>query len=290
MNDTRPNLFIFPYTAFWIVLSGTAVIELNHTRYTLKQGDIVSIPSKSAQSWKEIGTGGPFHYLSFACEAKTGMVDFIRSYQFPEVVTDVDQVEIDRLVEEWRSLAWEYNEFLKRFDEKDIKSTEKVFISASMGKGISFPIFTLSTDQTVLYLRIRAKGTLWVQQLFQTLRSRLPDHPIAYDTRVFEVCAYVEQRLHDPPTLDEMASFVSLSKEHLRKLFQASYGLSPMQYVKHVRLQHARDLLLLTSFPIKDIASRIGYEDQHHFSRAFQQSEGMSPKEYRRRTLQGGRV
>ncbi|MGO4370355.1 helix-turn-helix domain-containing protein [Paenibacillus sp. MCAF20] len=273
------HLFIFPYTAFWIVLSGTATIELNHAPYTLKPGDIVSIPSKSAQSWKEVGHGEPFCYLSLACEATIGVIDLIRSYRFPHVVSDMPQGEIYRLVADWRSLADEYNDFIQLFDDKDVKSMEKGF-------GEHFPMFMLNTDQTIRHLRIRAKGTLWVQQLFQTLRPRLPDSPVDFDNRVFEVCDYVEQRLHEPPTLDEMAAFVSLSKEQLRTLFQATYGISPVKYVRHVRLQRARDLLMLTSYPVKEIARMIGYPDQHHFSRAFQQAERLSPQGYRKRFLQ----
>ncbi|WP_080832244.1 helix-turn-helix domain-containing protein [Cohnella massiliensis] len=273
-------LFLFPYTAFWIVLSGTAAIELNQIPYELKQGDIVCIPSKSAQSWKRIGAGEPFHYLSLACEAKVGALDFIRSYRFPHVVSDVRKEELNGLVAAWRELAKEYNEFLELFDEKDIKSSEK-------GAG-RFPVFMLNTEQTIRHLRIRAHGMLWVQSLFRVLRSRLPERPVAYDNRVFEICDYVEQRLHEPPALDELAASVSLSKEQLRTLFHATFGISPMKYVRHIRLQRARDLLMLTSYPIKEIAKAVGFEDQHHFSRAFQQSEGMSPMEYRRRLLQGG--
>ncbi|WP_164775473.1 AraC family transcriptional regulator [Paenibacillus glycanilyticus] len=269
------HLFIFPYTAFWLVLSGTATIELNHVPYKVKAGDIVSIPSKSAQSWKEVGQDEPFCYLSLACEATIGVIDLIRSYSFPPIVSDIPQEEINRLIAEWRCLADEYNDFIQLFDDKDVKSMEK-------GSG-SYPVFKLNTDQTIRHLRIRAKGTLWVQLLCQTLRSRLPDEPVAFDNRVFEVCDYVEKRLHEPPTLDEMADFVSLSKEQLRTLFQAAYGISPVKYVRHVRLQRARDLLMLTSYPLKEIARMIGFQDQHHFSRAFQQAENISPQAYRKR-------
>ncbi|MGG4144344.1 AraC family transcriptional regulator [Paenibacillus algorifonticola] len=280
LTKAHERLYIFPYTTFWIVLSGTAVIELNHIRHYLKKGDIVSIAPKTAQSWQGLSTDQPFHYLSLACEAKVGAMDFIHSYRFPYVVSDVPSVEVHALIEEWRRLADEYNAFLQPFDEKDIKSSEK-------GYDKPFPLFKLSTDQTIQHLKIRAKGMLWVQQLFQTIRYRLPDQPVPYDERVFEICDYVEKRLDKPPSLDDLATHVSLSKEQLRTLFQTTYGLSPMKYVRHARLQKARDLLMLTSYPIKDIASQIGFEDQHHFSRAFQQSEGMSPMAYRRRLLQG---
>jgi AraC-like DNA-binding protein/mannose-6-phosphate isomerase-like protein (cupin superfamily) len=277
------RIFIFPYTAFWIVLSGTAVIELNRISYRIGRGSIVCIAHGSAQAWKSVGADEPFHYLSMACEAKIGAADLIRSYSFPPVASLSGREELGLIVDEWRSLAKEYEMFLQSFNQDHIKSLEREKNSRiPLGP---FPSLVLNTDQTIQHLRIRAKGTLWVQLIFQALRSKLPDVPAAYDNRVFKICSLVESRLKEPPTLEEMARHVSLSKERLRTLFQASFGMSPLRYVRHVRLQRARDLLTLSSHSMKEIAAMIGYEDQHHFSRAFQKAEGISPLAYRRQQL-----
>ncbi|MBW7457697.1 AraC family ligand binding domain-containing protein, partial [Paenibacillus sepulcri] len=211
---TTPHtyLFIFPYTAIWIVLSGAAVIELDQVRYTLRQGDIVSIPPQTYQSWISLEGEEPFHYLSLACEGKVGYFDFIRLYRFPRVVSDIRQEDFDRLVTLWRELAADYAEFLKPFDKKDLKATERRYEDGRGGDG-DYPVFMLDTSQTIQHLRIRAGGTLWTLKLFEALQEHLPDRPIAYDNRVFGVCTYVEKHLKEPPTLDELAQYVSLSKE-----------------------------------------------------------------------------
>jgi AraC-like DNA-binding protein/mannose-6-phosphate isomerase-like protein (cupin superfamily) len=280
ITTPHSHLFIFPYTAIWIVLSGSAVIELDQVQYTLEAGDIVSIPPQTYQSWVSRQSDQPFHYLSLACEGKIGYFDFIRLYRFPRVVSDVCSEDFNTLVTLWRGLAADYAQFLKHFDKKDLKATENKY-RGDMGED-EYPAFRLNTDQTIGHLRIRAGGALWTLKLFEALRSHLPEQPLTYDNCVFEVCTYVEKQLKEPPTLDELAQFVSLSKEQLRTLFQSTLGISPMKYVRQIRIQRARDLLLLSTYPIKEIAEMVGFENQHHFSKVFHSSVGVSPMVYRR--------
>ncbi|RXZ78384.1 AraC family transcriptional regulator [Paenibacillaceae bacterium] len=275
-HEINQGSFLFPYTAIWLVLDGTAYIELNRNNYTVRAGDIVCISPQTLLTWKSLSESQGFHYLSFACEAKVGMFDFIRLYQFPFVALSTGKEQFDHLVTLWRQLTEHYEAFLDMFEPGDLKTHE-------LEPERDYPALMLDTDQTMLHLLLRSGSMNWMLELFRALRPSLPDHPVAYDTRVFEICQYVEERLSNPPSLEELAGRVSLSKEQLRTLFQAALGLSPMRYVRQVRLQRAKDLLTLTTDPIKEIAAQIGFEDQHHFSRAFQQSEQMSPLEYRRR-------
>lgn len=268
--------FLFPYTVFWLVLSGEAEIELNRQTYKVKAGDIVCISSQTMLVWKNISSADSFHYLSFACEAKVGIFDFIRLYQFPSLISSCDREYFHNLTELWKQLAADYEKFLLTFEPNDLKTHDII-------QERDYPSFTLNTDQTILHLLLRSNGIRWIQELFAAVRHTLPEQPIAHDTRVFDICQYIEAHVQNPPSLEEMATLVSLSKEQLRTLFQTTLGLSPIRYVRHVRLQRAKDLITLTSLSIKEIAAQIGFDDQHHFSRAFRHSEGVSPLEYRRR-------
>lgn len=203
------------------------------------------------------------------------MFDLIRLYRFPHVVSSADPAMFRELAVKWRALAKEYSSYLRWFEPDDLKTSER-------GYERPYPAFTLNTPQAIQHLRIRAGGMEWMLDLFRAGSHVLPEQPAAYDTRVFEACEFVEGRLDRPPTLDELARKSSLSKEQLRALFQATLGVSPMKYVRRARMQRAKELLSLTAYPIKEVAAAVGFEDQHHFSRAFQQSEGMSPLEYRR--------
>jgi AraC-like DNA-binding protein len=268
----------FPYNTFWLVLSGSARMQFNRDVYEVKKYDIVALPAQSFHKWISLGGEEPFHYLSLACEAKVGAFDLLRLYHFPYHTTLVDHRAYEELIDLWFELSENFHRLLREFNENDIKSSERKRTTKD-----EYPVFVFDTKQTIQYLKIRSLGNLWIHRLFASLQHELLEKPVTYDTRVYDVCDYIKENLHERLSLEELARLVSLSKEHLRFLFQKELGLSPMKYVARVRLQEAQELLLLTSDSIKEIAGRLGFDDQHHFTRAFHRAEGMSPSEYRKK-------
>ncbi|WP_051335847.1 helix-turn-helix domain-containing protein [Methylocapsa acidiphila] len=97
---------------------------------------------------------------------------------------------------------------------------------------------------------------------------------------------FVEQRLHDPDLdVATIAAGVGLSPRYANDLFRED-GASPMRYVWRRRLEHCRDDLLSAACAgrtISDIAFGWGFNDLSHFSRAFKQTYGASPRDYRLR-------
>ncbi|MNB79384.1 Arabinose operon regulatory protein [compost metagenome] len=275
LHEGHPYQYLFEHTVIWLVTEGSAIITLGRIPYRVKAGDIVCIPSRTYQTWEEIGRDSPFCYLSFACEAKVGVFDFIRLYRFPVVESTVQPSRFQSLVESWRRLADTYKKFLEPFSGSI--NTEDEY----MNGGSPLPPVTLDTGQTLNYLQVRTEGLSWMLELFKALAHQLPERPAAYDNRVFELCDMIATRLSEPLTLEELAETVSLGKEQLRALFKAALGMPPMKYVQRVRMQRAQELLLLTPLPVKEIAAMVGFENQHHFSRAFQHHNRVSPQQYR---------
>ncbi|UVI32930.1 helix-turn-helix domain-containing protein [Paenibacillus spongiae] len=258
-----------PYNTFWLTLSGSATMQFDKEVYEINKYSIIALHAQTFHRWISIGDKEPFHYLSLACEARVGSFDLLRMYRFPCHATLDDPASFEQLVALWYELSNEFYRLLSNFNGKDVNQAD--------------PLFVFNTSQTIQYLKIRSLGNLWIHQLFELLRQQLPESPVTYDIRVYEICDYIKEHLRERTTLEELAARASLSKEHLRFLFQKELGLSPMKYVTSIRLQKARELLLMTSNPMKDIAQRIGYDDQHHFTRAFHRAEGMSPSEYRKK-------
>jgi AraC-like DNA-binding protein len=82
-------------------------------------------------------------------------------------------------------------------------------------------------------------------------------------------------------TGSDMATFCSLSENQFRVVFSRRVGMSPKQYVDHVKIKRASELLCNTPQPVVRIARILGYRDQYHFSRRFKNLTGMSPSMYR---------
>ena len=66
-------------------------------------------------------------------------------------------------------------------------------------------------------------------------------------------------------------------------VFKSRTGYSPIEYVNHLKVQKACQQLLLTEYPVKQIASHLGIEDPYYFSRMFTKIIGVSPVKYRSR-------
>jgi len=121
--------------------------------------------------------------------------------------------------------------------------------------------------------------TLLVDLIRRSVRR--PGITITTDPRVLEVLANLHERFAEPLTVDEMGEWVGLSASHLRSLFAAELGVSPIAALQTQRTREARRLLAGGSLTVKEIARQVGYEDPLYFSRAFRKRVGMSPMEYR---------
>jgi AraC-like DNA-binding protein len=94
---------------------------------------------------------------------------------------------------------------------------------------------------------------------------------------------YVAQHLEDLDlNVSRVASVVGVSPGHLNRLFKAS-SISLMRYVRSCRLDRAADLLRSrgeSHVSIGEIAYSCGFASHAHFSRAFKERFGFSPKDY----------
>jgi AraC-like DNA-binding protein len=99
-----------------------------------------------------------------------------------------------------------------------------------------------------------------------------------------QLSGVLEQMIDDPGrrfTLELLADSAGMSRSSFAQRFKASFGRSPMDFLKELRLQRAAQLLKTTRRPIKSIADQIGFESRSHFSRSFTDFFGTTPAEFR---------
>jgi AraC family transcriptional regulator, regulatory protein of adaptative response / DNA-3-methyladenine glycosylase II len=85
----------------------------------------------------------------------------------------------------------------------------------------------------------------------------------------------------DTPRLQDMALKLGVSDRHLRRIFQAEHGVTPVQYLQTRRLLLAKQLLTDTQLPITQVASASGYQSLRRFNAAFVENYRMSPSRLR---------
>lgn len=92
---------------------------------------------------------------------------------------------------------------------------------------------------------------------------------------------YIEANLDQPLSLNELALRCNLSEYHFARMFRASFGLPPHQYLLARRLHHACRLLRQGDLPLGQVALLCGFASASHFSNRFRQAMGATPGEYR---------
>jgi len=85
--------------------------------------------------------------------------------------------------------------------------------------------------------------------------------------------------------VDCLVSTLPISASYLRREFKAVYGLSPIEYLKCVRLKNAISLLSVDYYSVEEIAEKCGYSGASYFIQAFKKSTGCSPTEYKKMYL-----
>lgn len=96
-----------------------------------------------------------------------------------------------------------------------------------------------------------------------------------------EIVALMEANLEEPIDLDELATYVDVSRRQLERLFQKYLHCSPSRYYLKLRLIRARQLLKQTSMSIIEVASVCGFVSTPHFSKCYREFFGIPPRDER---------
>jgi AraC-like DNA-binding protein len=103
------------------------------------------------------------------------------------------------------------------------------------------------------------------------------------DTGIQEAMRFMRQNATRSLTVEQVARHVGMSGSHFAHRFSAVARVSPMRFLKQLRLDAARELMLGQSLRAGDAAVQVGYESASHFTRDFKQAFGSAPAEYVRR-------
>jgi len=103
------------------------------------------------------------------------------------------------------------------------------------------------------------------------------------DAAIQEAMRFMRENGTRALTLEQVARHVGMSVSHFAHRFSAVARVSPMRFMKQLRLDAARELMLGHNVRAGDAALQVGYESTSHFTRDFKQAYGAAPGEYVRR-------
>lgn len=93
--------------------------------------------------------------------------------------------------------------------------------------------------------------------------------------------AYLRETLSERVTLDALAEHAALDKFHLARAFRSEVGLAPYEYLTHLRVDRARELLR-TGVRVAEVAQAVGFYDESQLHRHFRRIVGVTPGAYAR--------
>ncbi|NGM83761.1 response regulator [Paenibacillus sp. 7124] len=103
---------------------------------------------------------------------------------------------------------------------------------------------------------------------------------------IIRIKNYIDDNFFTDIHLTMFSEQYFLSKEYLSRLFKERFGFGIYEYVLKVRMDKAKEMLDDPAIQIQQISSKVGFNDNAYFSKAFKKYSGLSPSEYRNRMMQ----
>lgn len=107
--------------------------------------------------------------------------------------------------------------------------------------------------------------------------------PARQESVVSSAVRYLEEHFAEPLRIEQLAAQVFLSPDRFTDVFVEALGRTPRDYLKHLRLEHAKRLLTTTSEPVSRVGLLSGFADPAYFARVFRAATGQTPRDWRQR-------
>lgn len=101
--------------------------------------------------------------------------------------------------------------------------------------------------------------------------------------KINRVCDYVEQHYMEDISLEQLGHVIDVSEAYMSQFFKLQMGVTFKTYLKNLRMEKAKEMLLYSNEKIQDIGKLLGYSSTPYFCLIFKQHFGVTPTEFVRR-------
>ncbi|MDR2500105.1 MAG: AraC family transcriptional regulator [Treponema sp.] len=178
-------------------------------------------------------------------------------------------------MEHWVGFTGSYFSGLVR---EGILSRDRIFFKPGLNETILAMyngIFDEVRSQRPLY---QLKACVQIMGLIgETLSyERRLSQPNVYEDIVNRTKGLMESNIYGEINLSSISGQIGLSASRLNEVFKTYTSMTPYQYYIHIKI-HKAESLLEQDMAVKEVAFRLGFEDQYYFSRLFKHKTGVSP-------------
>lgn len=101
-----------------------------------------------------------------------------------------------------------------------------------------------------------------------------------------KITSVIESNLSDTNfSVDSLAKAMNMSKSTLTRKMKTSTDMTPLEYIRHIKMRHAKAMLSDKGRNISDVAFALGYDNSKYFTHNFKNTFGMTPSEYQKSSV-----
>ncbi|MEL6720132.1 MAG: AraC family transcriptional regulator [Bacteroidota bacterium] len=176
--------------------------------------------------------------------------------------------------------------FLKKSKMSKGTRIQKIKVQAAVDNYIQGLFFYFNNpsmvDEDMVMLKVKELMMLLYNTGQESILDLLEN---LLDPMKIEFKAVVKNNIFSDLSLEELALLTNLSLSSFKRKFKEIYQESPARYIKNKRLEHALELLKISTNRISDVCYDCGFKDVGHFSKSFIAAYGQSPSDYRKAVL-----
>lgn len=145
-------------------------------------------------------------------------------------------------------------------------------------------IFQTITDNTLIAdIKINSVLTAIITEITVMRHSSLNNKKYyQHKAEIDKVISFIKENYNRKITIEELTTSVFISKYYFLRLFKASIGQSPCEYLINYRINVAKYLLKTSELSVSEICYRVGFADANNFIRYFKKLVGVTPLYYRK--------
>lgn len=245
------------------VAQGSGIHWFEGKRIEVRKGDLFFINYSCSHHFEPISSDFRWMNCIFLPEAvdpslvHSGNAEDILKYMlfrylFPEKIPNINELQLSGEVDEFGGL---FNEMLREYDQ-----------AKSGYQGIlKYYLYILLT------------------RIFRAYSSKKSNPEEQIDNgMIYQVLRYLQDNSHKTIKLEDIARQAFLSPTYFSTLFKQKTGESVTDYIHHLRITKACNLLLQTTWSVNAVMHEVGYQDSKFFYEVFKRHTGDTPGKYRK--------
>ncbi len=162
----------------------------------------------------------------------------------------------------------------------------KLFVEQATSLCKDYPLYSEELYNSLLLIPYKSDTQIAaVSEIVNTFTAYLYfEHIVSLkkEDTLTMILHYISQNLESNLSVDAICDAFSMPKSSLYKMTESSMPNGIAKYIKHKRIEKAKELLADTKLSVEEISGRVGFWDSDYFRRVFKQFTGLSASVYRK--------